>query len=555
MGEKSEVVGGSGDSHPSSPPAYPDHDHEHNEPQIDGGISLDKSNQLQRGLKSRHIQFMALGGAIGTGLFVGSGGILREVGPLPLWLGYLSMMAVVCIIMNNIAEMCTYLPMKGITLPYFTHRYVDESLAFAAGWNYWYTYSILVAAEATAGAILLDYWKTAVPTWAWILIILLVNLLLNIIAVEVFGEAEFWFASIKFITIMGLIMVGIVIMAGGGPNHDAIGFTYWKTPGAFHEFVATGSAGRFLAYWHAFIRAGFSFITSPELIGMAAGEAVAPRRNLPKAARRFLWRLAIFYGVSSLIVGAIVPYTNERLLSNEGNANASPWVIGIENAGIGVLSHIINAAILTSAWSAGNAFLYSGSRVLFSMAQSGQAPRIFSRTTRKGVPWAAVLATWGFGCLAFLNASNSGAQVFTWLMNISTISGYVAWIVVMITYLRFRKAMVFQGLLSTLPFKTPLQPYGTWVTLVVVTLLTLTNGFSVFVTRLWNYKDFLAAYITLPAFFLLYLGHKLVYRTPFLKPVKEIDVITGKKEMDDLTAADEDPVPKNVLQRIWFWIA
>jgi len=463
------------------------------------------------------------------------------------------MMGVVWIVMNNIAEMTTYLPMKGITLPYFTGRYVDPSLAFAAGWNYWYAYSILVAAEASAGNLLFAYWETPVHPAVWITIILVVILLLNIIAVGIFGEAEFWFASIKLITIMGLIILGVILMLGGGPNHQRLGFWYWEEPGAFKEYLATGSSGRFLAYWTAFVRAGFSFITSPELIGLAAGETVAPRRNLPKAARRFLTRLALFYGVSSLIIGCIVPSDDPRLLSKDSNANASPWVIGIQRAGIGGLNHAINAAILTSAWSAGNAFLYSGSRVLYSMAANGQAPAIFAKTNRRGVPWPAVLVTWLFGCLAYLNVSQGGAQVFLWLMNLSTISGYIAWIIVMITYLRFRKALVVQGLLDTLPFRTPGQPYATWVVLVIVSLLTITNGFQTFAP--WNYKDFLAAYITIPAFLLLYLGHKAVKRTPWARSAENIDVITGKKEMDDLCAADEAPVPKNWIQRVWFWIA
>ncbi|KAK0656948.1 amino acid permease/ SLC12A domain-containing protein [Cercophora newfieldiana] len=520
---------------------------------IDGGISLDRDSQLQRGLKSRHIQFLALGGAIGTGLFLGSGSILALVGPAPLWMAYMSMMAVVWVVMNNIAEMTVYLPMKGITLPYFTGRYVDSSLSFAAGWNYWYAYAILVAAEATAGAILLDYWKSPVPTWVWITIILVVILGLNIIAVEVFGEAEFWFASIKLITIIGLIIMGLVIMLGGAPNSFRTGFWYWEDPGAFREYKAPGSTGRFLAYWTAFVRAGFSFITSPELIGLAAGETVAPRRNLPKAARRFLVRLAIFYGVSSLIIGCIVPYDDDRLLSGTSDASSSPWVIGIQRAGIMNFDHVINAAILTSAWSAGNAFLYSGSRVLYSMAANGQAPRIFAKTSRRGVPYPAVLVTWALGCLAYLNVSTSGAQVFLWFMNISTISGYIAWIVVMVTYLRFRSALKVQGLLNTLPFKTPAQPYATWFTLLIVSLLTITNGFQTFAP--FEYKDFLAAYITIPAFLALYLGHKAVKRTPWARPAADIDVITGKKEMDDLCEADEERVPKNWLQRVWFWIA
>ncbi|KAK4167191.1 amino acid permease/ SLC12A domain-containing protein [Cladorrhinum sp. PSN259] len=535
------------------PPESPGADKAHAETILDGIISLDKESQLSRGLKSRHIQFLALGGAIGTGLFVGSGNILAKVGPAPLWLGYLSMMVVVWVIMNNVAEMTTYLPLKGITLPYFTNRYVDNSLAFASGWNYWYAYSILVAAEASAGAILLDYWDTPVPAAVWITIILLVVLFLNIIAVEVFGEAEFWFASIKLITILGLIIVGIVIMAGGAPTHDAIGFRYWNNPGAFKEYLTPGAAGRFLAYWTAFARAGFSFITSPELIGTAAGETVAPRRNIPKAARRFLWRLAIFYGVSSLLIGCLVSSDNDRLVTEASNASASPWVIGIQEAGIKGLNHVINAAILTSAWSAGNAFVYSGSRILYSLACTNQAPKIFTRTTKRGVPYAAVLATWALGLLAYLNVNENSARVFEWFMNISTISGYIAWIIVMITYLRFRKAMEFNGLLHTLPFKTVAQPYATWITLVIVTLLTITNGFHVFVP--WSYKDFLAAYITIPIFLVLYFGHKLLFRTPFLKPLSQIDVLTGKKEMDELEEADVPPVASNWIQKVWFWIA
>ncbi|KAK3335912.1 proline-specific permease [Cercophora scortea] len=521
----------------------------------ENGISLDHDDQLQRGLKSRHLQFMALGAAIGTGLFVGSGAILHMTGPAALWLGYLSMMAVVWIVMNDIGELATYLPLKGITLPYFAQRFVDPSLAFAAGWNYWYAYSILVAAEATAAAIILDYWKTPVPPWVWITIILGINLLINIIAVGIFGEAEFWFASIKLITILGLIIMGLVIMLGGAPTHERLGFLYWQDPGAFKEYLVEGSTGKFLAYWKAFVLAGYSFITSPELIGLAAGETVAPRRNLPKAVRRFSWRLAIFYGVSSLVVGTIVPSNDSRLLSPESNANASPWVIALQRAGIGGMNHVINAAILTSAWSAGNAFLYSGSRVLYSMAINGQAPAVFGKTTGKGVPWVAVLATWAFGCLAYLNVSEGGATVFLWFNSLSTISGYVAWIVVLVTYLRFRAALEYRGLLNTLPFRTPLQPYASWVVLGVVSLLTLTNGFQVFVAGHWDYKAFLASYITIPAFLLLYFGHKWRSRTPWMKPVAEIDVVTGKKEMDELCADDVDPVAKNWAQRIWFWIA
>lgn len=231
------------------------------------------------------------------------------------------------------------------------------------------------------------------------------------------------FASIKLITILGLIILGVVLFFGGGPNHDQLGFRYWKYQdgyGAFRDYLVPGNTGKFLAYWIAFVRAGFAFVTSPELIALAAGETVAPRRNIPKAARRFVVRLGIFYGLGSLVIGIIVPSNDPNLLGVH-NASASPFVIGIQNAGIEGLNHCINAAILTSAWSAGNAFCYSGSRVLYSLALSNQAPAIFKSTTRFGVPWAAVLATWLIGCLAFLNVSTSGAKVFTWFSNIRSV--------------------------------------------------------------------------------------------------------------------------------------
>lgn len=166
--------------------------------------------------------------------------------------------------------------------------------------------------------------------------------------------------------------------------------------------MVPGNTGKFLAFWTAFSRAGFAFITSPELIAISAGETIAPRRNIPKAARRFIYRLAVFYGLGSFVIGVIVPRNDPDLLG-ASNASASPFVIGIKNAGIEGLDHVINAAVLTSAWSAGNAFLYSGSRVLFSMALSGQAPGFLKRTTKRGIPFAAVLVTWAIGLLSKRN--------------------------------------------------------------------------------------------------------------------------------------------------------
>jgi yeast amino acid transporter len=262
---------------------------------------------------------------------------------------------------------------------------------------------------------------------------------LNLIAVAWYGEAEFWFASIKIIAIVGMIILGIVLFFGGGSNHDRLGFRYWKHPGAVKEYLVSGNTGRFLAFWISLVKAGFSFILAPEFIAVAAGECQAPRRNLPKATRRFIYRLLVFYVLGSLIIGVIVPYNSNRLLSaiNSGasGAAASPFVIGIQNAGIPVLNHIMNAVILTSAWSSSNSSIFYASRVLYSLSRKKQAPSIFMKCNRKGVPYVAVLATFAISLLSYLNLGNSGATVFGWLTSIITVIGLIAWCVVLTTYL------------------------------------------------------------------------------------------------------------------------
>ena len=290
----------------------------------------------------------------------------------------------------------------------------------------------------TAAAIIIQYWTTEVNVAVWITIILFTILLLNIIAVSFFGEAEFWFASIKILAILGLIVLGVVLFFGGGPNHDRLGFRYWQKPGAFNPFMTDGNTGKFLAFWYAFIKSGFSFVMSPELITTAAGEAEHPRRNIPKAAERFIYRLFAFYVMGSLVIGVTVAFNDPDLMSAVSSgtgAGASPFVVAIQNAGIGGLNHVINAAILTSAWSSGNSWLFAGSRMLYSLACTEQAPKIFRRCNKRGVPYMAVLATFAVGCLAYLNVSSGGAAVFNWFTNITTISGFIAWIVVLVTYL------------------------------------------------------------------------------------------------------------------------
>ncbi|KAL8729056.1 MAG: hypothetical protein Q9166_004973 [cf. Caloplaca sp. 2 TL-2023] len=521
--------------------------------------SNEKYGTTQRGLKSRHIQLIALGGCIGTGLFVGSGATLSVTGPAPLFMSFVVISALVWVVMQTLGELSAYVPTSGSSVPLYVKRYVEPSLAFAAGWNYWYAYAMLVASEVSASAVIISYWSNPVPVAVWLTIVLGTIVMLNIFVVSWYGESEFWFASIKIIGILGLIILGVVLFFGGGPNHDRLGFRYWQRPGAFIPFAAPGNTGKFLAFWTALVKSGFAFILSPELIVLAAGETEAPRRNIPKAAKRFVYRLMVFYILGTLVITVIVASDDDLLLqginSGKTNAGASPFVVGIKRAGIRSLDHVINAVILTSAWSAGNSFMFAGSRSLYSLALTGQAPKIFRTCNKHGVPYVCVTVTSLLACLVYLSVSSGSANVFQWFVNLTTISGYIAWIILLLTYLRFRRALEYNGLLEQRPYKSPGQPYVTYVALVFLIILTLTNGFQVFFPGKFTVSSFLAAYITLPIVVTLYLGHKIWFRTPLFLRVHKVDVYTGKEEADRLEEMDVPPVPKNVMEKIWFWIA
>ncbi|CAG98831.1 proline permease PUT4 [Kluyveromyces lactis] len=523
-------------------------------------------HNLKKGLKSAHIQLIAIGGCIGTGLFVGTSSTLYKCGPAGLFISYCIMSTIIYPVMNALAEMVCFLPglpdenETGGSISTLCTRYVDSSLGFAVGWNYVYCYVILVAAECTAASGVVTYWTTAVPKAAWITIFLGIIVVLNCTAVEFYGTSEAIFCSLKIFCILGIIIVSIVLFFGGGPNHDRLGFRFWKDPGAWAYHLADGGAGRLSDIITGVIRAGFAFILGPELVVLTSTEAQDSRRNIEKAARRFVWRLIFFYCVSSLCAGVIVSRNDPVLLNalsqGKPGAGSSPFVIGIQNAGIKVLPHIINVCILSSAWSSGNSFMYATTRSLLSLSQEGYAPKIFNRVNRWGVPYTGVAFATAFSCLAYLNVSSSTADVFNWFSNISTISGFLGWICSGVAYLRFRKAVFFNNLYDRLPFKTPFQPYFTWFYIILIAIICLINGYESFVH--WNYKDFIAAYITLPLFLILWLGHKAYTRTwsQWMISVSEIDVTTGLREIEEETKelnARRIP-PRNLWEKILEWL-
>lgn len=537
-------------------------------------IGLDTSSEVattdgtktKRGLKTRHIQLIGLGGAIGTGLFVGSGSGLATCGPGGLLVGYLILSVFIWSILNQLTEIATLTPLHGeATLYGMSRRYVSRSFSFTSGWNIFYGQAMIAPSEITACAFVIQYWSDANPA-IWISIFLVVTILINVMPVNFFGESEFYVAIIKILCLVGLIIMGIVIFFGGGPNqHGVLGFKYWNHPGAFTEHLVGGTTGKFLACWSGIIKAGFSFILTPELIISCTAEAEYPRRNLPKLAGIFLYRLAFFYILGVLVIGVIVAYDDADLMgaisSGASSAKASPFVIGMTNVGIHTLPHIVNACILTSAYSCGASMAYGSSRGLHSLALQGDAPKIFSKTNRFGVPIYAVSASCAFLPLAYLNCSLSASTVFNWLTNIATISGFISWIFVSITYILYRRVIDFHDLNDRVPYRPPFQKVGAYASVFFFTLLTLTNGYSVFIGDNWNTSDFFTAYITAIIVVVLYGGSVLIRREwqlqipPDQVKVQDIIDLADEEEADHKSEFEAKMVNRTgFLWKVFYFI-
>ncbi|KAG2062158.1 amino acid permease [Suillus hirtellus] len=507
---------------------------------------------LQRKLKNRHVAMIrcVIGGVIGTGLFVGTADSLSYGGPIGLLLGYIVMSSIVYCVMISLGEMVAYLPIAGGHIK-LAERFIDPAFSFAMGWNYWYDWAITSPAEISAAALLINYWNHTVNDSVWVVTCLAVVLAINMLGAGAYGEAEFIFASVKVFTITGVIILGIVIDLGGGPNHDRIGFRYWKNPGPFVQYSGIeGAEGRFLGWWAVLTQAAFSFIGT-EIVAIAAGEAKNPRNTLPKAIRRVYIRILVFYIGGTLVIGLLVPSNNPLLKLNTGTAQ-SPFVIAIETAGIKSLPSIINACLLTSAWSASSSSLYTSSRAIYGLAASGNAPKIFLKTTRNGLPYVAVLFSAVFSLLAFMAVSSSAGSVFKRLSSMAAIAGLMTWFGISVTYLRFYKGLQVQGIdRKTLPYYTNLQPYAAWWGVVTTITICFFSGWSVFLKGKWNSAIFVTDYILLITWPIMYFGARFYYGT---KPVTA-ENMDFKSDIADIVADSyEEPPAKNKMEAFWRWL-
>ncbi|KAG9245467.1 amino acid permease/ SLC12A domain-containing protein [Calycina marina] len=509
-----------------------------------------QTGDLKRTLEARHLQMIAIGGTIGTGLFIGSGAAIAEAGPVGALIGFASVGVLVYSVMQSFAEMGTHLPVTGAFTSYAT-RFVDPSLGFAMGWIYWFSWACTFALELTAVGIIIHYWKPDVSDAMLITIFLVAITAANLLPVKFYGEFEFWLSMVKVITIVGFIIFAICIDAGAGKN-GYLGFSTWKNPGPFAPYSlieGNDALAKFAGFWAVMIKAGFSY-QGTELVGVAAGETKNPRKNVPAAIRKTFYRILFFFVGSIFFIGLLVPYDNPELLSGSDDASASPFVIAAKLAGVKVIPDLINVVLLFVVISAANSNVYSGSRILVGLVNDGAAPKFLSKTWQNGVPFAAVLFTAAFGLLAYANLASTGSTVFNWLLNISGVAGFITWAAINLCHLQFMKALAAQGISrDSLPYKSWGQPFLSWFGLVFNILIIFTQGFEAFVP--WNIVSFFTAYISLMLFVVLYIVHKLVTKSKFVNP-KSADVRSGSLETD--TTVWPEAVPTTLWQKMWAWL-
>lgn len=469
--------------------------------------------------------------------FIGSGGALAKAGPAGALIAYAFVGSLVYSVMVAIGEMTTYIPVSG-AFTIYASRFVDRSLGFSMGWIYWFNWAITFALELTASGLIIQYWVPNVNIGVLIGVFWAVITALNLMPVSVYGEIEFWFASVKVVTITGFLIFGICINAGAG-QHGYLGFETWDDPGAFAPFLTDASKtladniplAKFVGLWAVMIQAGFSY-QGTELVGIAAGETADPRKNVPKAIKQTFWRILFFFVLTIFFIGILIPYDNEQLLNSTTDAASSPLVIAARLAGVSVLPDIINGVLFTVVLSAANSNVFSGSRVLVGLANEGFAPQSFKKTSKKGVPYYSVACTAVFGLLGFMNESSDGGVVFNWFMNISGVAGFITWACIGLSHIGFMRALDAQGIpRSSLPYKAFLQPYFTWYGIGFNVLIIITQGFQAFVP--WSTSDFFAAYISLILFAMLYIGHKCVTRCSIVKPA-DANLSTGMQQATEL---------------------
>lgn len=473
---------------------------------------MSEKNQVKRELKTRHLSMIALGGSIGTGLFVTSGSAIAKAGPGGALLAYLGIGIMVFFLMTSLGEMATYLPVSGSFSTYAT-RFVDPALGFALGWNYWFNWAITLAVDISTAALVIKFWLPDVPGWIFSLLALVIIFLINFASVRSFAETEYWFALIKFVTVLVFLAVGMLTIFGimGGHATGLENFTYKKAP-----FV--GGMPMILS---VFVVAGFSF-QGTELIGVTAGESETPEKSIPKAIKQVFWRIVLFYICAIFIIACLIPYDSHSLLgASETNIAVSPFTLVFKRAGLASAASVMNAVILTSVLSAANSGMYASTRMLWAMGEQGFASKIFAKTNARGIPVMALVMTTIVGALTFIS-SIFGSRLYLFLVAASGLTGFIAWLGIAVSHYRFRRAFKAQGhQLSELKYHARWFPFGPLFALFLCILVIIGQDIQAF--KSFDWMAIGVSYMSIPLFITLYTYYKIKYKTKLI-PLDQVDL-------------------------------
>ncbi|HAW4007934.1 TPA: aromatic amino acid transporter AroP [Escherichia coli] len=455
--------------------------------------------QLKRGLKNRHIQLIALGGAIGTGLFLGSASVIQSAGP-GIILGYAIAGFIAFLIMRQLGEMVVEEPVAG-SFSHFAYKYWGSFAGFASGWNYWVLYVLVAMAELTAVGKYIQFWYPEIPTWVSAAVFFVVINAINLTNVKVFGEMEFWFAIIKVIAVVAMIIFGGWLLFSGNGGPQASVSNLWDQGG----FLPHGFTG--LVMMMAIIMFSFGGL---ELVGITAAEADNPEQSIPKATNQVIYRILIFYIGSLAVLLSLMPWTRVT-------ADTSPFVLIFHELGDTFVANALNIVVLTAALSVYNSCVYCNSRMLFGLAQQGNAPKALASVDKRGVPVNTILVSAlvtalcvlinylapesAFGLLMALVVSAlvtalcvlinylAPESAFGLLMALVVSALVINWAMISLAHMKFRRAKQEQGVVTRFP--ALLYPLGNWICLLfmaavlVIMLMTPGMAISVYLIPVW----------------------------------------------------------------------
>lgn len=518
---------------------------------------LSSKAPLKRSLKGWQIQMIAIGGSIGSGLFIGSGSSFSSGGPAGVLIGFGAMGVMIFFTMQAAGELAVRFPQNGSFLAYIT-RFIDPSWSLAMCWNYLLQWLCTFPLEIISTAITLSYWNsdnngaTNVNKAAWAALFYAVCVFINLFGAKGFGYGESILSIIKVVTIVGFCIFGICVTAGGrphqyfgpyegyGPDSQYIGAYFYN-----HRLGGKSGSGAFAdgakGVFSVLVNAAFSF-SGTELSALAAAETANPTKALPRACKTIALRIMLFYIVSLCIAGFLVPYDDPRLGAAK-DGSASPFVIAVTNSHVRALPSIINTVICLAVLSVGNSCVYAASRTTASMGAQGFLPRFFAYIDREGRPLIGLILVSLFGLLCFLAATPKYGEVFDWLLALSGLSSVFTWGSICLAHIRFRMGMHRQGRsLEELQFKACLGPWGSIIglglNLAVIGLQFWTaawpQGYGTLSPR-EQVKGFFEGYLSVPIVLAFYIVAKFAYyrdfRTLFVR-AKDMDLDSGAREFD-----------------------